>query len=138
METMIQWLQVAPLWQAILVLLAESIFIFFLAVLLGQLSVKWFATRRVALPAPPVERQEVIVAASTVLLNTVTTLIGLFLWRWEIIRCRTDAGVWAGWMWPPCCSSWISPCMSCIGWPTIRGSSPSCTRCTTITTGLVR
>jgi sterol desaturase/sphingolipid hydroxylase (fatty acid hydroxylase superfamily) len=92
---MIQWLQTAPLWQAILVLLAENLFVFFLAVLLGHLAVRRFAARRVALPAPPLQRLEIIVAGSSVLLNTVTTLVGLFLWRWQIIRFRTDTGVWA-------------------------------------------
>src|SRR5262249_1451464 len=54
--------------------------------------VRRYADRRVALPAPPLARLEVAVALSNVLLNTATTLVGLFLWRWGAIRFRTDAG----------------------------------------------
>jgi sterol desaturase/sphingolipid hydroxylase (fatty acid hydroxylase superfamily) len=89
METMIRWLQDAPLWQAILALLAENVLI------LGHWLVRRYEGRRVALPAPPVQRLEVVIALSTVLLNTVTTLLGLFLWRAGTLHFRTDVGAWA-------------------------------------------
>jgi sterol desaturase/sphingolipid hydroxylase (fatty acid hydroxylase superfamily) len=95
MEGLMRWLLDAPLWQAILALLAENVLILGLALLLGHWAVRRFEARRVALPAPPVRRQEVLITLSTVLLNTVTTLAGLFLWRWGMIRFRTDVGVWA-------------------------------------------
>ena len=95
MEGSIQWLLAAPLWQAVVVLLVENILILGLALVLGHWAVRRFEKRRVALPAEPVNRQEVLITCSTVLLNTVTTIIGLFLWRWQIIHFRTDVGLWA-------------------------------------------
>jgi lathosterol oxidase len=95
METMIRWLHDAPLWQAVLALLAENVLILVLALWVGHWLVRRYEKRRVALPAPPLRRIEVMVTVSTVLLNTVTTLIGLFLWRWRIIQFRTDVGIWA-------------------------------------------
>jgi sterol desaturase/sphingolipid hydroxylase (fatty acid hydroxylase superfamily) len=95
METVIRWLHETPLWQAVLAPLAENVLILVLALLLGHWLVRRFEARRVALPAPPVGRLEVFVTLSTVLLNTVITLVGLFLWRWGVIRFRTDVGAWA-------------------------------------------
>jgi sterol desaturase/sphingolipid hydroxylase (fatty acid hydroxylase superfamily) len=95
METLIRWLHEAPLWQAVLALLVENVLILVLALLLGHWFIRRYETRRVALRPPPVHRLEVLITLSTVLLNTVTTLVGLFLWRWGIIRFRTDVGVWA-------------------------------------------
>ncbi len=95
MQPLIHWLHEAPWWQAVLVLLAENVLVLVVALLLGHLLVRRFEHRRVALPAPPLERLEVLVTISTVLLNTVTTLLGLFLWRAGIIAFREDAGLWA-------------------------------------------
>lgn len=95
MDALIQWLNEAPLWQAIAALLAENVAIFVLALLLGQWLIRRYETRRVSLPAPPLRRLEVAIALSNVILNTGVTLIGLFLWRAGLVRFRTDTGVWA-------------------------------------------
>lgn len=95
MQPIIEWLQTAPLWLAVLALLAENLFILVLAVVLGEWAVRRFAHRRIAKPAPPIERFELVIAASSVFLNTVVTIIGLFLWRAGWITFRTDAGIWA-------------------------------------------
>lgn len=95
MDFLIRWLQQAPLWQAILALLAENVVVLILALVGGELLIRRYRDRRVTLPAPPVQRLEVLVTASSVLLNTVTTLVGLFLWRAGIITFREDVGVWA-------------------------------------------
>jgi lathosterol oxidase len=95
METIIHWLQDAPLWQAVLALLAENVLILIVALAFGHWLVRRCETRRVALLAPPLQRLEVVITISTVLLNTVVTLVGLFLWRWGIIRFRLDVGLWA-------------------------------------------
>jgi Delta7-sterol 5-desaturase len=92
---MIVWIRDAPLWQAVAALLLENALIFAVALLLGQWAVKRYESRRVSLPAPPLRHDEVLIAASTVIGNTVTTLIGLFLWRAHIIHFRTDTGLWA-------------------------------------------
>lgn len=95
MDSFIHWMHDAPVWQAVAVLLAENVLIFFLALLVGHGLIGQFADRRVTLPAPPLARLEVAVAASNVLLNTVVTLAGLFLWRAGVVRFRTDTGLWA-------------------------------------------
>src|SRR5262245_14590613 len=95
MEALINWVHDAPWWQAVAVLLAENLFVLFFALALGRVLIRCFEAHRVAPPAPPLERQEVLVTCSTVLLNTVVTLAGWFLWRAGIIRYRTDVGVWA-------------------------------------------
>ena len=95
MEAVMRWILVAPLWQAVLALLVENLVVFVFSLLFGDWLVRRYAGRRVALEPLPLARLEVLVAASSVVLNTVTTLAGLFLWRSGIIRFRTDAGVWA-------------------------------------------
>lgn len=93
MESMISWLQQAPLWQAIVALLAENVLILVLALGWGSWLARRYETRRVALSAPAVKRLEIVLTCSTVLLNTLVTLVGLFLWRGGILRFRTDAGI---------------------------------------------
>jgi lathosterol oxidase len=95
MEAMIQWLRDAPLWQATLVLLVENLLILVLAVVLGEWAVWYYQDRRVALPALPLDRLEIAITVSTVVGNTVTTIVGLLLWRAGFITFRTDVGVWA-------------------------------------------
>jgi sterol desaturase/sphingolipid hydroxylase (fatty acid hydroxylase superfamily) len=95
MESLMQWLQTGPLWQVLLALLVENLLVFFFALGLGQLLLRLYADRRVALPPGPLSRMEAAVAASCVLLNTVVTIVGLFLWRAGLIRYRTDVGLWA-------------------------------------------
>lgn len=95
MEPIITWLQDAPLWQAVAALLAENVIILLLALAFGQWLVGRYAKYPVALPPPPLERLEVAITTSNVLLNTVTTLIGLFLWRAGWIQFRTDTGILA-------------------------------------------
>lgn len=97
MADLIEWLRSAPLWQAVGVLLLENVLIFLLAVALGSWLVRRFQARPVALPPHPLERGEIAVAASNVVLNTAVTIVGLFLWRAGIIRFRTDVG-WRAWL----------------------------------------
>jgi sterol desaturase/sphingolipid hydroxylase (fatty acid hydroxylase superfamily) len=89
---LIEWLRIAPWWQAVLALVAENAVILLLAVAFGEWLTRRFPHQRVAHPPPPLRRIEVAIAASAVLTNTVTTLIGLALWREGIIEFRTDVG----------------------------------------------
>lgn len=95
MESLIRWIEVAPLWQAVAVLLLQNVVVFLFALALGECLVRRYRQRPVAPAPPPLERLEVLVTISTVLLNTVVTIGGLFLWRAGLIRFRTDTGVWA-------------------------------------------
>lgn len=94
---MIQWLVAAPLWQAIVVLLAENVVVLAVALLFGEWAVRRYQARRVALPAGPLKREEILITCSSVLLNTVVTVVGLLLWRAGLIRFRTDVG-WRAWL----------------------------------------
>lgn len=95
METFIRQLQTAPLWIAIPALLLENAVILLLAVGWGEWVAWRYQDRRVAQPAPPLQRQELLTAISSVFTCTIITVIGLLLWRAEIIRFRTDTGLWA-------------------------------------------
>lgn len=95
MDAVITWLQTAPLWQAALALLGENAVILLLAVAGGEWLAWIFRHRRVAPLAHPLKRIEVWTTVSTVLTNTITTIVGLHLWRAGVIRFRDDVGVWA-------------------------------------------
>lgn len=95
LEALTRWIEEAPLWQAVAVLLLQNLVVFAFALALGEWLIRLCPEPRVAPPPPPLERLEVLVTISSVLLNTVVTIGGLFLWRAGWIRFRTDAGVWA-------------------------------------------
>ena len=81
MESFVDWLHNAPLSQTIPAALAENIILHVVAIFLGGVAIRFFPHRRVAPPAPPVSRTELVIAAVTLLTNSITTLAGLYLWR---------------------------------------------------------
>jgi Delta7-sterol 5-desaturase len=89
----IKWLQTASWPEVLFVLLIENFAILALIVLLGGWVAVRFSARRVALSPASLSRTEVIVALVNVLLNTVTTGIGLWLWRKGVVHFRTDVGL---------------------------------------------
>ncbi len=92
-QWIVNWLASAS-WPALLaVFLVENLAILLLVVLLGGWLAARYQTRRVAHAPAPLTRTEVTVALANVLLNTLTTLAGLWLWRKGVIRFRTDAGL---------------------------------------------
>src|SRR5262249_10163316 len=95
MQQIISFLQEAPWWQAVLLLLAENLVILALALGLGHWLVLRYPRRRGWAAAPALDRQELAAATSCVLLNTAVTLAGLALWRAGTICFRSDVGVWA-------------------------------------------
>lgn len=95
MDAIIAWLYSAPLWQLALAAVAENLVLHGIAVGLGEIAGRRFGHRRVAPPAPPLSRAEVVVAAITLLTNSLTTLAGVYLWRLGIIRVGTETGLWA-------------------------------------------
>jgi Delta7-sterol 5-desaturase len=94
-DAILQTLRTMPLGLAAVLLLAENLVLFGLALGAGTLLRRRFEHRRVAPPPPPLGALEIGCAAATVLLNTAVTLAGLLLWREGLIRFRTDAGLWA-------------------------------------------
>jgi sterol desaturase/sphingolipid hydroxylase (fatty acid hydroxylase superfamily) len=90
--SIVKWLQSASWPELLLVFLIENVVILTLVILLGGWVISRFGSRRVSLVPKPLSPIEVTVAAANVLLNTVTTLAGLWLWRNGVIHFRTDAG----------------------------------------------
>ncbi len=81
-----------PLTQAALLLLSENLLIFIGSTFLGNLLMQRYMDRRVAPTPPPIETKEIVYTASTILINTAVTLLGLWLWRAGFIRFRNDLG----------------------------------------------
>lgn len=95
LEWVIGWLGSAS-WPALLAaFLVENLLILGLVVVVGRWVTARFGDRRVALAPEPLTATEVWVALSNVLLNTLTTLAGLWLWRRGVVHFRTDAGLFA-------------------------------------------
>src|SRR6185369_12666140 len=92
MDRFISLLQNLSLVKLTLLFLAENFLIFVLVVVGGHLIRKIFLHRPVSETPEPVNRQEIILAISTVCLNTFVTVLGLVLWRAGIIHFRTDVG----------------------------------------------
>jgi sterol desaturase/sphingolipid hydroxylase (fatty acid hydroxylase superfamily) len=92
-EQIINWLQTASWPATFAVFLVENLFILLLVIVVGRWVGKWFDGRRVALAPAPLTREEVGAVIINVLLNTLTTLAGLWLWRKGIIHFRSDTGV---------------------------------------------
>lgn len=95
MTHFIGWLEIAPWHEALALLLLQNVAIFLLFWGWGVWMVRRFPDRRVAYEPLPPARAELLIAGSNVLLNTLVTLLGFFLWRKHWVRFRTDCGVWA-------------------------------------------
>jgi Delta7-sterol 5-desaturase len=94
-EWIITWLRSAAWWELALVFLAENLLIFGIVIVVGGWIATRMASRRVALLPEPLSTTEVVVSVVNVLLNTATTLAGLWLWRIGIVRFRNDIGLLA-------------------------------------------
>lgn len=94
-EWIIEWLRTASWPALLLVFFLENLAILTAVVLVGGWAGSLFGSRRVSLTPDPLSRTEVVVALANVLLNTLTTLAGLWLWREGVIRFRTDVGLFA-------------------------------------------
>ncbi|TGK06539.1 fatty acid hydroxylase family protein [Leptospira fletcheri] len=91
----ILFLQEVPYSWAALLFLMENLLIFSGSVYIGHLLTKYYRDRRVVPNPPQIESKEILFAVSTLLLNTLVTLSGLWLWRIGLIRFRTDWGLYA-------------------------------------------
>lgn len=92
MDAIIRFLRDAPVAMLIVFIVLENVFIFVASLVVGAWLAKWFAHRPVSEAPELLSRQEIGLATSTVLLNSLVTIAGLFLWRRGIIQFRTDMG----------------------------------------------
>lgn len=92
MDNLAQILGDLSILEATAAFLLENLIIFGLAIAFGHLLIRRYPERRVALPAEPVRREEIIYAISTLFFNTLVTVIGWWLWREGIVTFRTDTG----------------------------------------------
>lgn len=92
MSWAIDWLRTVPLGQATVAFLVLNVAVAALTVALGEWLMRRFTHRRVAPEAPPLQREEFVLTAACVLINTAVTLAGLLLWRMGWIRFRLDWG----------------------------------------------
>lgn len=95
LDTFFTALYTIPLEQAALWSLLGNIVMFAFALLLGELLVRAFHDRANSPPPEPLTRQEVLLALICVLLNTLVAIIGLVLWRADIIVLRPNGDVLA-------------------------------------------
>jgi lathosterol oxidase len=94
-EWIIKWLESASWIELSAVLAVENLFILAMVVLIGHWFIGRFSSRRVSLSPEALTRTEIIVAVVNVLLNTATTLAGVWLWRNGFINFRKDVGLFA-------------------------------------------
>lgn len=82
-----------PLEQAIFWSLLGNVVMFAAALVAGEVLVRRYHNKPNS-PAPePISRQEIGLAVACVLLNALVAVVGIILWRAEIIQLRPDAGV---------------------------------------------
>ncbi|PJZ23999.1 C-5 sterol desaturase [Leptospira hartskeerlii] len=86
--------EISYVWAALLFLI-ENILIFTCSVYIGNILAKRYTYRRIVPIPPKIEAQEILFTISTILLNTIVTLLGLWLWRTGSIQFRNDIGIFA-------------------------------------------
>ena len=88
LEFALDWIRDLSFLSAVLVFLLENVVQLIFTVLIGDALVKVFQRNRIAQTPPPVSRFEILLVISSVLLNTLVTLLGWWLWRANLIRIR--------------------------------------------------
>ena len=91
LEVGLDWIRDLPFLSAILVFLLENVVQLVFTVLIGDALVKVFQRNRIAQTPPPVSSFEILLVISSVLLNTLVTLLGWWLWRANLIRIRSSS-----------------------------------------------
>lgn len=96
MHAILDWLWPMSLAEAAGWLFVQNVLLFTVAMAFGHLLLWWFADRPVVERPEPIERNELLLAAGCVLLNTVVTVVGWWLWTRGYITVRRDVG-WRAW-----------------------------------------
>ncbi|TGM12104.1 fatty acid hydroxylase family protein [Leptospira selangorensis] len=86
--------EISYTWAALLFFI-ENLLIFTCSVYVGNLLSIRYARRRIVPTPPKIEAKEILFATSTIFLNTIVTLLGLWFWRTGSIQFRSDIGVFA-------------------------------------------
>src|SRR5262245_43930185 len=86
-------LRTMPIELAAMWTIVENVAIFLLTLAVGHVLVVRFKTHPVVPKPDPISRQELVLAASCVILNAVVTIAGVVMWRADVIRIRYDVGV---------------------------------------------
>lgn len=92
MNAMLSYLKSCPWGTAVGLLLAENLLIFVLALLVGNGLTRRFSARRIADAPDALGSFELGISTVTMLLNTLVTVAGLWLYRAGYVRVRSDVG----------------------------------------------
>jgi lathosterol oxidase len=90
MNSLLNWLRNLEPLQAAAWLLLENVAVFAACIAAGYVLIALFKTRRVTLPPARLQVAEIFYTVSTILLNTLVTLVGWWLWRDGRIVVRAD------------------------------------------------
>jgi sterol desaturase/sphingolipid hydroxylase (fatty acid hydroxylase superfamily) len=98
LQTMLEmglgWIRDLPFVSAVLLFLLENVVQLVVTVLIGDALVKLFHRNRIAQIPEPVSSFEMLLVISSLLLNTLITLVGWWLWRANLIRIRGSSDAW--------------------------------------------
>lgn len=86
METILQTIKNYPASNAFILFLGINIGIFILSELLGKWFLKKYKENRITNPPGKLSGKEILLTISTILLNSVVTSLGLWLWQHNYIR----------------------------------------------------
>jgi sterol desaturase/sphingolipid hydroxylase (fatty acid hydroxylase superfamily) len=92
MNAFLDWAWDLTPTQAVAALLGANLLTFAASVLLGDLTTRLLARRRVTAPAAPLTRRETACVAAGVLVNTLVTVLGWILWKAGWLVIRREAG----------------------------------------------
>lgn len=95
-DVFLHWLRTSSWWEASLALLLLNVVILVCCIIIGNKLVNWFHDRPVA-TIKETQVNEILLAIMSVVLNTSVTIVGLYLWRQDIIVLSTGFG-WMNWL----------------------------------------
>jgi len=94
MESILQFLWTCNLSQIILISSIENILIVIISLIIGWLIVKAFKKNKVCQVPEQIKSQEIILTLSTLLINTLITIIGWMMWKEGLIIIKATTNFW--------------------------------------------
>ncbi len=86
-------LRTMPIPAATLWIIVENVGIFVAAILIGHVLVRLFKACPISERPAPISQEEILLTISTIFLNSLITVIGLFLWRADWIRIAYNVSI---------------------------------------------